>query len=352
MSGGSGSDGPAAGLNVVVPLGGLGTRFRDFARPKPFVPVLGKPILEWVLDSLTLGPDDTLVLVFDPNFMGMGHFVRELVVRCQCTVRRQCTLVELAGPTRGAAETVLIGLRGLPDALHGRPTMLVDGDTFYTEDVVGRFRSAEGNAVFCFHDAQEERPIYSYVKLGRADEVLEVREKVKISDWANSGCYCFADGGQLMAECEALVESGGAQLSQDGVAELYTSGIIAAMIARGERFTALKLHVHEIHVLGTPGQVEAFCRTWRGERPRRRFTFEEAVLATAESADLVRRLRADGHHICIQSPRPREELAALMQRLQVPYDELRADCEVADFHVGHGNSVDAMVGPLHKQLGF
>jgi len=46
------------------------------------------------------------------------------------------TFVELKGPTRGAAETVLRGLEGLPAELVARPVMLCDGDTFYTADIV------------------------------------------------------------------------------------------------------------------------------------------------------------------------------------------------------------------------
>lgn len=45
-------------MNVIVPLGGLGTRFQNegYNRPKPFVRVLGKEMILWVLDSLNLGP--------------------------------------------------------------------------------------------------------------------------------------------------------------------------------------------------------------------------------------------------------------------------------------------------------
>ena len=43
--------------------------------------------------------------------------------------------------------------------------------------------------------------------------------KIKISDWANSGCYCFRDGIELERECDALLKAGEMQLSQDKVGE-------------------------------------------------------------------------------------------------------------------------------------
>ena len=98
--------------------------------------------------------------------------------------------------------------------------MLCDGDTFYTADIVSRYRAvaATHNGTFCFVDTQP-KPIYSYVRAPRRspssaaaasdsgsralcvqvtvsgeDDVQDIKEKVKISDYANTGCYCFKNG--------------------------------------------------------------------------------------------------------------------------------------------------------------
>ncbi|CAE6916274.1 klhl36, partial [Symbiodinium sp. CCMP2456] len=158
-----------------------------------------KPMIRWVVDNLSLQADDSLIIIFNPSWMSMKNFMQEILADKDSRIR----LVELPGPTRGAAETVLIGLQALPQELQSRPTLLADGDTFYTSDVVGQFRkiAATHNAVFCFHDTQP-KPIYSYITMDDADNIKEVKEKVKISDWANTGCYCFRDGAELAKECE------------------------------------------------------------------------------------------------------------------------------------------------------
>merc|ERR1719197_2343161 len=168
----------------------------------------------WVVENLKLGADDAMVIVYNPAFMNIGHFMKEVVG----DRFPDCKFVELPGPTRGAAETVLIGLQALDESLLKRPTLLADGDTFYTSDIVGAFRkvASSHNAVFCFHDTQP-KPIYSYITLDGSDNILEVKEKVKISDWANSGCYCFRDGVQLAIECQALIDANSKQESQDGI---------------------------------------------------------------------------------------------------------------------------------------
>merc|ERR1712196_465601 len=101
------------------------------------------------------------------------------------------TLVELGGPTRGAAETVLLGIQGMSPELQARPIMLCDGDCFYTKDIVSMYRpiaAKNQNGVFFFNDTQP-KPIYSYIKVDATGKISEVKEKIKISDNANSGCY-------------------------------------------------------------------------------------------------------------------------------------------------------------------
>ena len=57
------------GLNVIVPLGGAGSRFRSkgYARPKPLVHVNGVPMLALLLSRLSLAPEDTLLIVYNPH---------------------------------------------------------------------------------------------------------------------------------------------------------------------------------------------------------------------------------------------------------------------------------------------
>ncbi|CAK8991389.1 unnamed protein product [Durusdinium trenchii] len=347
-------------MNVVIPLGGVGSRFQTegyLTRPKPFIPVLGKPMIRWVVDNLSLSADDTLVVIYNPAWMSMKNFMEEQLADRDSRVR----LVELPGPTRGAAETVLIGLKSLPEDMLKRPTLLADGDTFYTADVVSRFRAVAKthNAVFCFKDTQP-KPIYSYIKLDIADNIKEVKEKIKISDWANTGCYCFRDGAELAQECEALIRRGETQLSQDQKGEFYTSGVIAAMIARGAPFRGIKLDREDFHVLGTPTQVAEWCAKWPNQ-PKMRFVFDlygtlvtENGKAIERNLRLCRSLKKQGHHVAVWTERPAEEGAAtldLLQSLGVEYHELHFGKVVGDFYIDD-RGVDPILGDLEKQIGF
>ena len=117
-------------LTILIPLGGIGSRFQKegYTAPKPFVRILGREMILWILDSLNPMQGDELVIVYNPNFMDrMGHLMRSIVTK----EYPGAIFVELSGPTRGAAETVLLGLQGMPEQARKRPIMVMDGDTFY-----------------------------------------------------------------------------------------------------------------------------------------------------------------------------------------------------------------------------
>ena len=54
---------------VLIPLGGLGTRFKKlgYKLPKPLINVMGKPILFWLIDNLELSSIDHIVIQLHDN---------------------------------------------------------------------------------------------------------------------------------------------------------------------------------------------------------------------------------------------------------------------------------------------
>jgi capsule biosynthesis phosphatase len=344
-------------------------------KPKPFVSVLGKPMILWVIDSLRLGPQDSLVIVYNPAWMSPKYW--EAVTASYPRLQ----LVELPGATRGAAETVLIGLQGLQKHLRSQPVMLVDGDCFYEEDIVATYRAVapRSNGVFYFVDTQP-KPMYSYIIFDEATKrISEVKEKVKISDHANTGCYCFSNGVQLQAQCQALLDAGSTQLSQDKVGEYYTSGVIAQMIGEGAVFTALQVDPARMHVLGTPTQLVDFCMRQKSV-PAQRICFDldhtlltapqkpgdySTCLPIAENVAVLRALAAQGHTIVLHTDRRMKthggnagaavaDIGALtlaaLQKLAIPYHEIHFGKPHAHFYVD--DLAVSSFSELHKELGL
>ncbi len=201
-------------LNVVVPLAGTGIRFlrEGYGRPKPFIKALGKELLLWLLENLSLEATDTLVLVFNGTpdigpspknfFTVIDDAFNSTLAKQKPTVVYVC----LDEHTVGAAETVLYGIDALPPERIDLPCVLLDGDTFYTHDVLKNFRDyyndavknqmrQSGGCVFVFEDDRPFENPYSYVKTDESMRIIRIQEKNKdgMSSLACSGCYCFLE---------------------------------------------------------------------------------------------------------------------------------------------------------------
>ena len=92
-------------LQVVVPMAGLGKRFRDsgVSLPKPLISVDGSPMFMRAVRSLD-GLDKDLSFFFiirevDEQDHSLGKVITNSIA--------EVTLVQLDSPTRGAIETVL-----------------------------------------------------------------------------------------------------------------------------------------------------------------------------------------------------------------------------------------------------
>jgi capsule biosynthesis phosphatase len=344
-------------MQIVIPLGGVGRRFQEcgYQRPKPLIRALGKELIFWVLDSLKTLPTDEVYLPYNEQLDRHG-FQRAISTKYP-------NVKTLSVPmTRGAAETVKMCVDHF--GISGRLAVL-DGDTWYEEDVLGLVRG-EGNLIAYFESTKPE-PIYSYIET-RGDKVVRIREKEKISDKANSGCYVFRDASRL----SEVVSS----INLDEPGEAYISKAIDKMMLLGEEFRAIK--VNEFHVLGTPEQVIEFSRTSKAEP--KRFCFDlDNTLVTAprtqgdystvepiqETINHLRGLKEMGHTIIIYTARRMRTHGGnvggviadvgritmdTLERFGVPYDEIHFGKPYAHFYVD-----DLMVDPrseLNKETGF
>ena len=54
-------------MNIIIPLGGKGQRFKDqdYKLPKILIPVLGKEIIFWVIESLKITKNDTITIIYN-----------------------------------------------------------------------------------------------------------------------------------------------------------------------------------------------------------------------------------------------------------------------------------------------
>ena len=231
-------------MNIIIPIGGKGERFSKcgYQDPKPLIPIFGKPMILHVIDHLSFGKDDQLIII---------HYQLEQMEVAIQAKYPNTQFVRLSHQTSGAAETVSIGLQSIKD--HSKPVMLLDCDTFYTCDVISLYRKTSHISAVFYTETNDPNPIFSYINLDAAGQIAEIAEKRRISSNANTGVYCFSDSNQLANYAAGVLEN---KITFNG--ECYTSCIIDQMIKSNIPFIGIEINKKHVFNLGTPQQLNEY----------------------------------------------------------------------------------------------
>lgn len=242
-------------MDILIPLCGKGERFvKDgYTELKPMIKVCGKPILYYLLDNLfynyTKQEDITVYLVVGQE---MNEYIQMISL-----LYPEVNFLKIKTPTRGAAETVLLGLQQLGHLTDSsRSLLLLDGDTFYKNDIVSLFHDSNDNKISklaTFKVDPTELPHYSYSQVDENERITMIAEKIMISQWANTGAYYFASTVDFLEASQRVINTG-----EIVKGEYYTSVVISNLINTGYEFRIKPIDRHYVVSLGTPRDVQNF----------------------------------------------------------------------------------------------
>lgn len=352
-------------MNILIPIGGIGKRFSDegYFSPKPLIKVLGVPMIQRVISSLKSDKEDLIHIVYNPE-LNQWNFKETLQKEFP---EKNFRFVQLEKQTRGAAETILYGLKDLEEKIRKDGFLIVDCDTFYSDDIVGEYkRNGNSNLIFYFNDT-EENPIFSYINLDDSGRVIEIKEKQKISNNANCGAYGFESGDILEKYCKNILDREG---------ELYVSRVYEEMIRSGEIVHSSKIEGFDC--VGTPLQLKVFCESNKSDfKVRVCFDLDNTlvtfpakpndyttVLPIQKNIDYLKFLKSQGAHIIIYTARRMKthsgNVGAILSdigkitldtldKFEIPYHEIffgkpHAHFYVDDLAVNVFNSLDKEIG--------
>ena len=231
-------------MNIIIPIGGKGERFKNngYAVPKPLIKVFEKEMILHVLDNLKFDKDDRVFIIY----YNLDEYDFEHVLLKKYNF---INFIKINKQTNGAAETIWIGLNEIKTMTPNKKCVLLDCDAFYTENVLNLYRNVDTNAVF-YTLNHDPTPMYSYITFVQDDVISNIKEKIKISDNANTGIYCFNDIEELHHYSKLIVDN---NITFNG--ECYTSCIIDAMINDNKTFKGIQLKPEHVFNLGTPKQL-------------------------------------------------------------------------------------------------
>jgi HAD superfamily hydrolase (TIGR01509 family) len=235
-------------MNIIIPLGGKGERFskNGYNQPKPLIPIFEKCMIEYVIDNLKISKEDSVFIIYNSKLDNFNF--REYITTKYSYIK----FVEI-NDTKGAVETLYIGIDYiLQNYSYNNKCLILDCDTFYTEDIINIFRHSTDNMVF-YTKNYETNPIYSYIVLDEDSCIINIKEKEKISDNANTGAYAFNDIKILYENCKYVLDNG---ITFNN--EPYTSCVISEMVKSNIIFKGYELQEKFVFSLGTPSAVEKY----------------------------------------------------------------------------------------------
>jgi NDP-sugar pyrophosphorylase family protein len=235
-------------VRVVIPAAGEGSRFRKagFQKPKPFIDVLGLPMIEHVIRNVAPVQSDVHLLLRAEHVQAEP----ELVTACRAHGH---VIHEVDRLTEGTACTLLLARKAIDN---DDPLLVANSDQYVDFDVSAFVkdcmeRDLDGS-ILVFRDPTLN-PKWSFAQVDGDGRVIEVAEKKPISDLATVGIYLFRRGADFVRGAIDMISR------NDRVnGEFYTCPVYNYLIANGLRIGVYEVPLGAMHGLGTPEDLQAF----------------------------------------------------------------------------------------------
>lgn len=234
-------------INIVIPMAGAGSRFAKagYKKPKPFIDVLGKPMICHVLDNLDM-PDAKFILLARKE-----HYDNEPETIQWIKNNYNVEFVLIDKLTEGAACTVLHAYRLINN---DAPLLIANSDQIVDMNIAdyindSNARNLDGS-VLCFQDDDTK---WSYAKIDDNGYIVEIKEKVVISEYATVGIYYFAKGRDFVENAIDMFVR-----NERVNNEFYVAPVYNYAIDKGDKFGIYSIDMNQMHGTGTPEDLDKY----------------------------------------------------------------------------------------------
>ena len=227
-------------LNILIPASGRGSRLvaAGHQKPKPFIDVLGKPMISRVILNVKPAQPHKFTVLLQRNHM-LAAGVAGIY---------DCRVLVVSEMTEGAACTALLAKEQIDS---DDPLMIVNSDQLldWSVDQFLAVAAPWDGAIVTFPATD---PKWSFVKTD-GTFVKEVAEKRQISDEATCGIYWWRTGRSFVECAERMIAK---DIRTNG--EWYIAPVFNELIADGGKVVTYPIPAESMHGLGTPEDLAAY----------------------------------------------------------------------------------------------
>lgn len=238
-------------MDVVITMGGLGSRFRKmgYKVPKYMIQVKGKTLFEWSMISLEGYADKVNQYIFvamRDDVVDVENFINE---QCRKLRFQEYHVILLDYLTDGQATTASLAEK----YWNWDHELLIYNIDTYVES--GEMNSAEikgDGFIPCF---QAEGDHWSFVSVDDTGKAVEIKEKERISDYCTLGAYYF----KSCKLYKTLYDEYYSNTQKLVNGEKYVAPLYDYLLSKGGEVYISNIEPERVHVLGTPEELQVFC---------------------------------------------------------------------------------------------
>jgi HAD superfamily hydrolase (TIGR01509 family) len=233
-------------LNVLIPMAGAGSRFETagYTFPKPLIEVRGKPMIQVVVENLNI--DARFIYIVQKS-----HYEKYNLEYLLRLISPRCTIVQVEGVTEGAACTTLLAREFIDN---NDSLVIANSDQFIewnsSETLYSFMANGIDGGMVTFNATH---PKWSYVKIDDNGIVMQVAEKIPISNLATVGIYFWKKGSDYVNYADQMIKK---DIRTNG--EFYVCPVFNQAIEDGKKFKVR--NVEKMWGLGTPEDLNQFLQ--------------------------------------------------------------------------------------------
>ena len=174
----------------ILPMAGKGVRTNSLGKFKPFIEVNGKKIIEWFLIGIKnkIKKNDTIFLITTIEFEKKYNFQKKIkIIFKKNKIKTKSLIFKFIDDTPNGPALTINSIRNF---LRNTKTtcIVINPDQFIDFDLPSRINQNNLYIPLYFNNHGNS----SYVKINKKGNIVEIKEKKLISNYASSGVYIFA----------------------------------------------------------------------------------------------------------------------------------------------------------------
>ncbi len=237
-------------IDVVITMGGLGSRFRKMGYnvPKYMIEAKGRTLFEWSmisLDGFRKDVDKYIFIAMKDEACDVKAFINE---KCLKLGIENFYVIILDYLTDGQATTAMLAEKywNLQHAL-----LIYNIDTYVEAGEMNSDELKGDGFIPCF---QAEGDHWSFVRLDSNGKVVEIKEKKRISNYCTLGAYYF----KTCALYKKLYDEYYSRTQELVNGEKYVAPLYDYLLTQNGEIYISDIEPSKVHVLGTPEELQVF----------------------------------------------------------------------------------------------